>query len=133
MYRITRYHGYGYSNLRAASGRFLENWLTQSRKGLFELLIIRLLAGGDSYGYELSETARTALGLNISDGTLYAILTRLTKAGAIKPYLRESASGPARKYYRLTAEGRTLLLEMEDAWRRTVLSMEQATEAEPCE
>lgn len=119
--------------MRAALVGFLENWLTQSRKGLLELLIIRLLAGGDSYGYELSETARESLGLKISDGTLYAILTRLTKAGAIKPYLRESASGPARKYYRLTADGRTLLLEMEEAWQRTVLSMGQAKKAEPPE
>ncbi len=113
-----------------AVGKFLENWLTQSRKGLLELLIIRLLTSGDSYGYELSETARKSLGLKISDGTLYAILTRLAKIGAIESYLRESASGPARKYYRLTSEGRLLHRRMEEAWVRTIEFMGRAVKDE---
>ena len=106
--------------------KFLENWSTQSRKGALELLILRLLAQGDSYGYELSETARSSLGLKISDGTLYAILTRLAKVNAIEPYLRETSSGPARKYYKLTRAGSILLLRMEEAWIRTVESVGQA-------
>ena len=110
--------------------RFLENWATQSRKGVLELLILRLLANGDSYGYELSETARTSLRLKVSDGTLYAILTRLSKVDAITPYLRETTSGPARKYYHLTPAGSELLRRMEDAWKKTVTSIGHAKTSE---
>jgi DNA-binding PadR family transcriptional regulator len=61
--------------------------------------------GGDHYGLELM----TATGL--ASGSLYPILQRLRKAGWVETRWEDldpvAAGRPARRYYRLTAEGVT--------------------------
>jgi len=50
--------------------------------------------------------------LGVTEGTIYPLLSRLRVAGLISSRLEESSSGPARKYYALTKEGRELLRTM---------------------
>ena len=45
---------------------------TQFKKGALELCVLSLLAGGDKYGYELTE--RISSEMSIAGGTLYPIL-----------------------------------------------------------
>lgn len=42
-------------------------------------------------------------------GTLYGALSRLESGGFVKLDREETAGGPTRRYYRLTASGRRLL------------------------
>lgn len=99
---------------------FLKNWNTQTRKGLLEMLILRSLQASDSYGYELSSEIGRCLEITITDGAMYSALRRLHKIGAVKPYLRDSGMGPARKYYKLTETGRRLYADLDSNWRQTV-------------
>ena len=91
---------------------FFDNWTVQVRKGLLELCILNALGNEERYGYERVKTLVAIPGLGVTEGTIYPLLSRLRVAGLIRARLEESASGPARKYYALTDEGRTLLAPM---------------------
>ncbi len=94
----------------------LDNWTTQLRKGLLELCIMNLLSLGNLYGYDLVKRLAVVDGLVTTEGTVYPLLARLKKAGLVHTRLEESSSGPARKYYALTPEGRRVRAAMNAYW-----------------
>ena len=57
-------------------------------------------------------------GLVTTEGTLYPLLARLRKEGVVETTWRESTSGPPRRYYRLTGEGRQKALEALESTKR---------------
>jgi len=91
---------------------FFDNWTVQVRKGLLDLCILNALADKERYGYDLVKTLLTIPGLGVTEGTLYPLLSRLRVQGLISSRLEESPSGPARKYYALTKEGRSIMSAM---------------------
>lgn len=93
---------------------FFDNWTVQVRKGLLELCILNALSGEERYGYDLVKTLVEVHGLGVTEGTIYPLLSRLRVAGLISSRLEESSSGPARKYYSLTREGRKAMEMMND-------------------
>lgn len=95
-------------------GDFFDNWTVQVRKGLIELCVLNALAERERYGYELVKTLVDLPGLGITEGTLYPLLSRLRLQGIVSTRLEESPEGPARKYYVLTEEGRSLRAQMLD-------------------
>ena len=100
----------------AARGRVadpLDNWTTQLRKGVLELAVLNALVDEQRYGYDLVKRLVAVPGLGVTEGTLYPLLSRLRTAGLVDARLEESPAGPARKYYRLTREGRRVLRLME--------------------
>lgn len=97
-------------------GGGLDNWITQVRKGLLELYVVNALARGETYAYDLVLRLRGARGLAIPDGTVYPLLSRMKRAGLVRARLEESPSGPARKYYALTPEGRRIRRQMNVCW-----------------
>ena len=88
---------------------YLENWTVQLRRGWIELCVLKAMARGERYGYDLVRTLAALPGLGITEGTLYPLLSRLRLQGLVSTRLEESAEGPARKYYALTARGRRVL------------------------
>ncbi len=54
--------------------------------------------------------------LIIVEGTLYPLLNRLKNAGLVNYQWVESDSGPPRKYYTITDEGRSFLEELSEYW-----------------
>ncbi len=76
----------------------------QLKKGVLELCVLALLSRGDTYGYEIA--SRLADGIGMGEGTVYPLMRRMQADGLVATYLVESASGPSRKYYRLTDVGR---------------------------
>lgn len=97
---------------------FFDNWTVQVRKGVLELCILTALADQERYGYDLVKSLVAIPGLGVTEGTLYPLLSRLKTAGLMTSRLEESSSGPARKYYALTAEGRQVLGMMNDHWNQ---------------
>jgi PadR family transcriptional regulator PadR len=98
------------------SDRFLANWDSQARKGVLVLIVMSALSTREYYGYELVEHILTATGVEVSDGTLYAILVRLKAEGLVRTRWEAAERGPARKYYALTDDGRALLADMKRLW-----------------
>ena len=93
---------------------FFDNWTVQVRKGLLELCILNALADEERYGYDLVKTLVEVHGLGVTEGTIYPLLSRLRVSGLVGSRLEESSSGPARKYYSLTREGRKVMDTMND-------------------
>ena len=98
-----------------------DNWTIQARKGILELTVLTTLADKDRYAYELVKSITQIPGLNISEGTIYPLLSRLRVQGLVTTRLVESTEGPARKYYRLTDEGRRTL-EMMESYLDSILN-----------
>ena len=87
----------------------------QFKKGVLELCVLVLLDKQDRYGYELVQ--KISEQIDISEGTVYPLLRRLTKEGYFTTYLKESTEGPPRKYYQLTEDGRTFLHKLLQEWQ----------------
>lgn len=85
---------------------FFDNWTVQVRKGVLELGILSALGNGERYGYELVKGLVAVPGVQVAEGSIYPLLTRLKRQGFVNTRLVESSEGPARKYYSLTAGGR---------------------------
>lgn len=86
----------------------------QFKKGVLELCVLVLLDKQDCYGYELVQ--KISQQIDISEGTVYPLLRRLTKEGYFTTYLKESNEGPSRKYYKITASGRQFLEDLLQEW-----------------
>src|SRR3954447_18329759 len=86
-----------------------ESWTSQVRKGFLELCVLNALVADEQYGYDLVKSLVAVPGVGVSEGTLYPLLSRLRLQGLIESRLVESSGGPARKYYRLTTAGRTMV------------------------
>ena len=86
----------------------------QLKKGVIELCVLALLSQGDTYGYEIA--GRLAKGIDMGEGTIYPLMRRMQTAGLVATYLVESASGPPRKYYKLTEAGRASFVAQKAEW-----------------
>jgi len=86
----------------------------QFKKGILELCVLSMISRRDYYGYELVEEISKVL--EISEGTLYPILRRLTDEKYFETYLQESSGGPPRKYYRITKLGKEFQKEQLKQW-----------------
>lgn len=93
----------------------VENVRTQMRKGLLEFPILLIIAQGEAYASDILSHLKKA-DLIVVEGTLYPLLNRLKKNGLVEYTWRESKSGPPRKYYALTTQGREVLRELLDTW-----------------
>lgn len=91
---------------------FFDNWTVQVRKGVLELCILTAMSGEERYGYALVKTLVSVPGLQVAEGSIYPLLSRLKQNGFVETRLEESPDGPARKYYKLTASGRSHLILM---------------------
>ncbi len=96
---------------------------TQFKKGALEMCVLSQLVRGDKYGYELTE--RISGVMSIASGTLYPILRRLKEEDYVTTYLKESESGPARKYYQLTDRGRKHQSEVKQEWEAFIQAVNQ--------
>lgn len=80
------------------------------------MCVLALVNERDFYGYELVETISRKI--EISEGTIYPILRRLTSDQYFETYLKESSEGPPRKYYRMTSHGKKETEELLKAWKQ---------------
>lgn len=95
----------------------LTAWKAQLRRGIAEFAVLGCLEHGEAYGLLILETLVTK-GVDLSEGSIYPLLTRLQKDGKIESrWVEDEGASHPRKYYRLTVEGRAMLARMKDAWR----------------
>ena len=104
----------------------LENTQVQMRKGILEFCILQIISRGEVYASDMLEELTSAK-IMVVEGTLYPLLTRLRKAGLVDYKWVESSSGPPRKYYTLTEEGREFLSNLDDTWKELVSSTRKIT------
>ncbi|MBL0309529.1 MAG: PadR family transcriptional regulator [Bacteroidetes bacterium] len=100
----------------------IENNKAQMRKGVLEFCILAILSEGEHYPTEMIERMKESK-LLIVEGTLYPLLTRLKNDGLLSYRWEESTSGPPRKYFSLTEEGKTFLKELTESWNELTASV----------
>jgi len=100
------------------------NWRTQFRKGLLEMVTVNLLQNRKIHGYEIVQKLKRLNGLKIREGNIYAILTRLRIDGLVKSSEEGTEGGPPRIYFELTRQGRKILEDMNRHWDAAKESIE---------
>jgi PadR family transcriptional regulator PadR len=85
------------------------------RKGLLELLILKIVATDKVYVADILQRLSTTE-FATQEGTLYPLLSKMRREGTVDYEWHESDAGPPRKYYKLTAKGRSQLEELNEYW-----------------
>jgi PadR family transcriptional regulator PadR len=95
--------------------------------GVSELLLLRLLAQREMYGYELAKTVQavTRNEIRLGEGVMYPLLHGLELQGLLRSR-RQSVGGRPRIYYRATAQGRRRLAALLEQWRRASAAINSA-------
>jgi PadR family transcriptional regulator PadR len=93
----------------------IDNTQSQMRKGVLEFCILSIIRQGEVYPSDIVEKMKNA-NLNILEGTLYPLLTRLKNADFLTYRWVESNSGPPRKYFSMTPKGLAFYGELEATW-----------------
>ena len=93
----------------------IDNTASQMRKGVLEFCILSVIKQGEAYPSDIIDKMKAA-NLNIFEGTLYPLLTRLKNAEFLTYRWIESNSGPPRKYFSLTEKGAQFYKELEATW-----------------
>lgn len=91
----------------------------QIKKGVLEILVLKLLENDEKYGYQLiSELKEKSGGMfTLKEGTLYPILYRLEDEGLVISRWREPKGKEiSRKYYQITYKGGQELKELCELW-----------------
>ncbi len=89
--------------------------LTALRKGLLEFLILGVVSADMVYAADIIKRL-SATDFATQEGTLYPLLSKMRREGLLDYQWQESATGPPRKYYRLTDDGRAQLRDFRDYW-----------------
>lgn len=101
----------------------LKKFQKELNAGIVSLVLLATLATAEEplYGYRIAKL----LGPDgeeagpVKQGTLYPVLRSLSAGGLLASRVEPSASGPPRRYYRITEEGRAVFAEWRQAWIKT--------------
>lgn len=98
-----------------------EKYERQMKKGVLDMLVLRLLEREAMYGYQLiQEMAQLSQGVfALKEGTLYPVLYRLEdEALAESRWTDAQGKQIPRKYYQITDKGKAVLEEMYGIWQQ---------------
>lgn len=102
------------------------------KKGSAELLILSLIEHRPRHGYEISKLIeqRSEGVLKFNVASFYPLLYRLEKRGFISGRWVEKAGQRRRRYYELTAQGKTVLKKQRSSWAEFVIAIDRITGGE---
>ena len=86
------------------------------RKGLLEFAVLSVISKEKVYASDILKALHET-DFSTQEGTLYPLLSRLRREGLVDYEWEESSSGPPRKYYQLTAKGKTQLEDLQNYWK----------------
>jgi PadR family transcriptional regulator, regulatory protein PadR len=90
--------------------------------GTVALILLAVLAQAREplYGYQIAKRLEEGGGaLGGKQSALYPVLRNLAEAGLAESFVEPSVSGPPRRYYRITAQGRDVLQHWVASWSAT--------------
>ncbi len=93
----------------------------QMKKGVLDMIVLKLLSAEAKYGYQIIQEMKEKSGeiFLLKDGTLYPILYRLEDEGLVASKWSEAEGKQvARKYYEITTAGRQALEGITAVWER---------------
>lgn len=90
--------------------------LTQLRRGVIEFCVLSLLEQEPMYAVDLVRRLAEVDALATTEGTIYPLLSRLRRDGAVATEWQESVSGPPRRYYLITPVGQGAIHSFRREW-----------------
>jgi len=93
----------------------------QMKKGVLEMLVLKLLKSESKYGYQIIQELKEKSGeiFLLKDGTLYPVLYRLEDDGlVVSRWSKAEGKQVSRKYYEITEEGMKALEGIREIWQR---------------
>jgi PadR family transcriptional regulator PadR len=94
----------------------IEDRFAAIRKGLLEYLILKIIAADKVYAADILDRL-SGTDFATQAGTLYPLLSKMRRDGLLDYEWQESDAGPPRKYYELTARGRSQLRDLNEYWK----------------
>jgi PadR family transcriptional regulator PadR len=98
----------------------LKKFRKELHSGIAALVLLSLLAkdGREMYGYEIAKAlgARAGGQSFLKQGAIYPVLRSLHASGLLSSRVEVSVTGPPRRYYTISPEGRATLKEWLAAW-----------------
>ena len=98
-----------------------EKYERQMKKGVLDMLVLKLLRSEAKYGYQIIQEMKEKSGETflLKDGTLYPILYRLEDEQlVVSKWSKAEGKQVPRKYYEITEAGQKALDEIEVVWKR---------------
>jgi len=82
------------------------------------------------YGYQIAKQLEEGTDEipMIKQGALYPVLRSLESSGLLKSLVEPSVSGPPRKYYEITDNGKETLVRWSDIWEQTKMFVDSILE-----
>lgn len=110
------------------------NGKKQTTMGTIPLLLLKLLAQEDMYGYQIIEELylRSNHTFELKAGSLYPVLHTLEQQGWVSSYNADSSGGRVRKYYHLTQSGAKELEVKAEQWQAYVSAVNSVLEEGAC-
>lgn len=106
----------------------MDNKLTSDLlRGHTDTIILKFLAGGDKYGYEITKLVYELSDheYELKEATMYSSLKRLEHDGHITSYWGDETQGGRRRYYRITPSGRALYESNKRNWHYSKAILEK--------
>ena len=97
------------------------------KRGSAEILILALIEHEARHGYEIGRLieGRSQGAIRFQIASLYPMLYRLERRGLIEGRWIEKSGQRRRRYYRITAEGKTFLAEQRGLWKEFIRGLER--------
>ncbi len=109
--------------MEATESAAVRKFQKELNAGTVALVLLAILDASAEplYGYQIAKRLEGAAngGLPVKQGTLYPVLRSLEDHGLLASRVEPSVSGPPRKYYSITDEGRRALADWKALWTRT--------------
>lgn len=102
--------------------------------GIASLVLLSVLSKSREpmYGYQIAKLLDDYSGEApfMKQGALYPVLRQLESSGLLQSTVEPSVSGPPRRYYEITTEGKEILVIWQDVWAQMKLFVEKAIQGE---
>jgi len=105
----------------------------QLKKGILDMLVLKLLSEQKMYGYQMIQelSKRSHQMFVLKEGTLYPILYRLENDGYVESVWNlPKEKEIARKYYVITYQGKELLEELKELWKLYAIAVNEILEVD---
>ena len=93
------------------------DWNLELTRAALPQAVLAVLSHGESHGYAIAEILRQSGFTRIKGGTLYPLLKRLEDQGLVVHSWQHDQSGPGRKQFAITEQGRNKLEDSAAAWQ----------------
>lgn len=105
------------------------------KRGSAEMLILALVEDRPRHGYEIAKLIeqRSEGVLQFHVASLYPLLYRLETRGWIQGRWVEKAGQRRRRYYKLTAAGRKVLIKQRQTWADFFTALDRVARVKPIE